>query len=137
MSEGGGRINRKIVFGTERNEAESLGTSTTTSQTLQQKLRMTTEVLEGGQYMFGVSGAAGNESKSKTTLVRLQLDDVTNLGEILLSNSDQDNWFVTTGGTGVVTLSAGIHTLDVDFGCGSEVDVAQIRTVRLYIFRWE
>jgi len=133
---GGGKINRKIVFGTRRADAESLGLSTTGSTTLQEKLKLTTATIPAGDYMIFWSFSLGNDTKSKSTTAQVQVDDTNTLSACVISDNTEDDYSFMQSGHAIVPLTAGVHEVDIDFAQGGEGETATIQDARLTMWRF-
>ncbi len=128
----------RLLFGSEYSDADSLGESSTTSNTWQQKLRLTTPSLVGGDYLISWNLLSRCSSTfSGNTEVQVDLNEGTilyhALKELKDSGSDQK---IPSSGWDVRTLGSGVQTIDVDYR--SDVVgsiVAYIWGVRLEIFR--
>ena len=113
--------------------AESLGNSTTSSSSYQEKLKLTTSLLDAGDYIVRWSAEFGNTKKDKKTKVRVQIDDVTTLTELTTSQF-AINWYGPASGFAKVTLTNAIHEIDFDFKQDGG-NTAQIKNARLSIER--
>ena len=121
------------VFGTDYNTAQSLGQSTTTSTTLQQKLRLSVNVA-AGNYVVHWALTAGNTSDEAGVNVRVQLDDATNLTTYVHGHGrDSGASDASNGGHAILALS-GAHDIDVDFAA-SAGGTAVIQDVTLTLWR--
>jgi len=123
------------VFGTEINSAESLGQSTTTSSTLQQKLRLTTTSLPAGDYVLHWSATAGTLSDEQGFRMSVELDDTTELADFTSLSGDDSSDGRDAGmfaGTARLTLN-GVHNIDIDFAASG--GTAFIRDARLTLWR--
>lgn len=123
------------VFGSEYHHAESLGESSTSSTTLQQKVQLTTASLPSGNYVIHLSCDIGTVSNNKTVLMRARLNDTgTNLMEFdsLIDGSGDLNLYITCGCTHVRNLS-GVNTIDIDYAKGQ--GDAKIRNANITLWR--
>lgn len=126
------------VFGTEYQQAESLGVSSTTSTTYQQKLRLTTTTLPAGSYLLKTSYRYTNEDDSYYTDIRLQVDDTTTVFEIEPStgpNPTTQGQYRTGGALAVVALTAASHFIDLDYLTTKAQAIAYIASARISLWR--
>jgi hypothetical protein len=120
------------VFGTQYNYAESLDDSTTTSTSMQQKLRLTVSV-PAGVYRVGWSYGLTTSAANKLVKSQIQVDDTTTL-------ATPAQYPANTGvsapcpGFAQVTLTAGSHNIDIDW-CIDNSGTAIIRYARLELWR--
>lgn len=123
------------VFGTEFQVASSEGESQTDDADYSgnEKLKLTTPSLPAGDYLIGWSMELANSNKDKCTMARVHLDDTTVLGEQCKPKTQSNNEYVGWSGFKVVTLTAAVHTIDIDYKAVS--DTAYIRRARLEIWR--
>ena len=130
---GGGVATVALIFGDEFNSAESLGTSTTTSSTLQQKLRLSVNV-PNGTYIVFWSATGGNSGEERGFRFQVQLDDTTDLtdGTARIAEGDASTWAEPKGGHAVLALN-GAHDIDMDFAASG--GTATIRDARLTLWR--
>jgi hypothetical protein len=96
-----------------------------------EKLKMTTADLPAGDYRIGYSLELGSDNKQRSEF-RVQLDDATTLAEAGTAVAKNDNEYMAYSGFVVVTLTAGVHEIDVDFRALN--DTALIRRVRVEIY---
>ena len=114
---------------------ESEGTSSTTSSSFQQKLRLTTSSLVGGDYRIHYSGEVTNTSEERAVQARCQIDDTTEIGQHGASfGEDEPNEFYAFAGKKKIALTAGVHTIDIDFREQSG-GTAEIRRARIELWR--
>jgi len=119
-------------FGKEYQYVESLGESSTTSTSMQQKLRLTTSSLPAGTYRIGWSYEYGQSGISDSFGARVQIDDVTTIMQALIEIKDTTDE-IPSSGFAVVSLSSGVHFIDLDFN--AETGTSYIRNARLEIWR--
>lgn len=112
-------------------EAESQTTDTT--YTGNEKLKLTTPSLPAGTYRIVWSMELTNSNKDKCTMARVHLDDTTVLGEQCRPKTQNNNEYVGWSGFKVETLTAAVHTIDIDFRAVD--DTAYIRRARLEIWK--
>lgn len=119
------------VFGSEYNYVESESVSSTGSQTFQQKLRLTTSTLPAGDYHVSVN-ALLKTNANKTGAVQVDLDD----GTILMTNNVSNSSYGQKGMiTKKVTLTSGVHTIDVDYRATQGGTIVDIKEVRIEFWR--
>jgi len=121
------------VFGTDFNNAESLGQSTTTSATLQQKLRMSVNVA-AGNYLLHYSFVLGQDNDEREVRARVQIDDSITITDFTDRSADaRSPYDAAMAGHRIVALD-GAHDIDIDFSDPGN-GTAQIRDAVLTIFR--
>lgn len=123
------------VFGTEYNYAESLGLSTTTSSTFQNKLTLNTS-LPAGTYHLEWCYAWGYSNTSTDFEGRVQVDGSTvdeHVQEPKDSGSDQIHR--VSGFHRVTFGSAGSRSFTIDYRAGSGGNQARIQSARLAVWR--
>lgn len=123
-----------IIFGSELNYVESTSNTTTNSLTYVQKLRLTTDNIPSGVYRIGFYYKWSLDDKDKQFSSRIQIDDVYNIHETT-ETVNRDNQEVTTSGMAHVSLSLGVHTIDLDFKVDSIGVNASIKDSRIEIWR--
>lgn len=109
---------------------ESESTSSTTSSSYQQKLRITTSSLAAGDYSVRWFFEYAVASNNKQIGYRVQIDDSTTIHEI--NPEPRSNNYESSGGFKKITLSAGVHTIDIDYKALAG-KAAKIRNARLEI----
>jgi uncharacterized membrane protein len=105
--------------------------STTGSTTYVEKLKMTTSNLPAGNYRIGYSLELGSDNKQRSEF-RVQLDDTTTLAEAGTAQARNSDEYMAYSGFTVVALTAGVHTIDVDFR--RVANNALIRRVRVELY---
>jgi hypothetical protein len=100
--------------------------------TYQQKLRMTTASLAAGDYRIGYSAEIASSHQNVPTEVKVEIDDTTIIAEAMSPRTSVADQYVMVSGFAVQTLTAGVHTIDVDYR--STGVTAKIRRVRLEIY---
>ena len=120
-----------MAFGDFYTISESLGQSVNDTTSFVQKVRLTTPAVDAGDYRIGFTYTWGNESTGDDTVVQIEEDDTTVLytmqAEPKDSGTDQQ---LPGGGFAQTTLTAGVHTFDMDFrttDAGEEARIAQAR----------
>ena len=96
--------------------AEDNSVSLTTSTNYQQKLRLTTDLIEAGDYKIEWSYNWTSSQRNVNFEARIELDDSITIREhfeepISLKSSSQ----FTSQGFKIITLTRGIHTIDLDY----------------------
>jgi hypothetical protein len=124
------------VFGTEYQYVEDELTSTTTSTIFIEKLKLTTRNILEGKYKISwyyqwIYSAATQDFKG-----RVQLDDSINIMSHQQEPKDGgDEQKIPVSGFKVLDLTAGVHTIDIDFCRSDSPGTATISNARLEIFR--
>jgi hypothetical protein len=108
------------------------GESTTSSSTFQQKLRLTTASLAAGDYRIGFSCELTNGSKVNQSEYQVQVDDTTTIALARNPNLGNNNDYIAVSGFVVVTLTSGVHNIDIDYRAVG--NTAKIRRARLEIY---
>jgi len=122
----GAAWNLMNVFGSEYEDIESLGVSTTTADTYQEKLQLGVTV-KGGRYRLGWSFGWNHDDIGTDFKARIQQDDTTDL--MVMSQEPADaggtgtgDWSntgtsqrYTAGGFILLTLSAGSYDFHLDY----------------------
>lgn len=103
------------VYGSEYEYDESLTTSSTTSLTYVQKLRLTTASLVGGDYRLSWAGAMLTNDGAITGKYRIQIDNTNTIHEVEVHLKDHNEGNIEVGGFRTLTLAAGVHTIDLDY----------------------
>jgi len=115
------------------------GESTTTSTFPVQKVRLTTSSLSAGTYRIGWSfeyGRDGSLFGSTAFNGRVQLDDTIDLASYSpLHNGAAAGNFYSASGFDYRTLTAGVHTVDIDFWGSTTGNTSRIRNARIEILR--
>lgn len=124
------------VFGTEYHYTESESTSSTTSGTYQEKVKLTTSSLPSGNYH--IEWSAEIQTTDNDMLVRCQLDDTTLLNEPKHSTGASgaegtSTYFTSVGGFRRLALN-GVHTIDIDYNSDGG-GTASIRRARITLWR--
>jgi len=132
----------EAVFGTEYENAENEGESSTTNTTFQQKLRLTTVSLPAGTYQIGWScEAKPDDGEQRIAGTQVQVDDTTTLcyseiaGNVPYPGEIPYGFWTTVSGFKVIELEAGSHNIDVDFKRAGSSGTSYIKRVRLTIWR--
>lgn len=120
----------------EFSRAQSLGASTTTSTSWQQKLRLSVLDIPAGTYRIGVSFVWAYTNASRNFQGRVQIDDTTTIWEIIQEPADAGtDQRCPAAGFSYVALSAGDHDIDLDFRSSSFFDTAGIARAHIEFWR--
>jgi len=120
-------------WGTQRQNAESLGTSTNANTTYVNKVTLTTPVLPAGRYMITWYCEVSTGTTNRDPQTRLQVDGVTQAENT--NRQTVANQWESRGGTREFNLSAAAHTLALDFSRGSSSATISIRRASISIWR--
>jgi hypothetical protein len=124
------------VFGSERQDEESLSESTTTQETYQEKLRLETPSVPAGTYRIGVSCwyyATGTTSRIHIQVERDDTEQILHMhSKTSYANSSTRDRF---SGFANVVLGAGVHTFDLDYKREAGSATVGIGEARLEIWR--
>ncbi len=112
--------------------AKSEDTSSTTSNSFVQKLRLTTPSLMAGDYRISWYFEANVSSHNSEIRYRVELDDTELLAEPIYEPRDKE-WH-SASGWDVRNMTPGIHTIDIDYKSMTN-KTAKIRRARLEIWR--
>jgi len=121
-------------FGRYFTYASSEGQSSTTSASWQQKLRLTTPDVPAGTYIVKWSFEWRQSSTSRDFQARVQYDDTDDLMNMNEEPKDGSNYNPRSGFI-VADLSAGVHTIDLDYSAESGSGTSYIRRARLLFFK--
>jgi hypothetical protein len=129
-------IEEANIFGSEYHYAESLTESSTTVGSYQEKLKLTTGSIPAGDYK--ITWSAEVKTSDKDMRYQCQLDDTIKINVGDHSDWDDgvtdDSYYIPVGGFAKVTLTSGVHTIDIDYhdqGGGT----AYIEEARIEIYR--
>ena len=121
-----------MAFGDFYTNAESLGQSSDGSGGFVQKVRLTTPAVSAGDYRIGWNYTWGQENTGDDFIAEIDQDDGTILyrhqQEPKDGGTDQQN---AAGGFAQTTLTAGVHTFDLDFQTSDAGNDARIVQARL------
>lgn len=138
VASGGGASPPTSVFGTEYQKAEDDGDTFTVSTTAWvEKLKLTTTSLVGGTYRIAWSYTwAHNNTSATEFLARVELDDTFGLAYHQEEPQDE-GWEqrMPASGFKTIDLSAGVHTVDLDFASTSSAQASRIGNARLELYR--
>jgi len=126
------------IFGSRYQYAASEGSSTTTSTTFQQKLRMTTSSLPAGDFRIGYYFEVSQDNGDKRFNAQVELNDTTLLAQNTSATNivtDTGDGFAQSGGFKEETLIAGVHTVDIDFRATTDGGTIEIRRARIELWR--
>jgi len=138
IDEGGGGSS---IFGSEYDYAESEGESSTTSDSYQQKLRLTTGTVPAGTYRIGWSFEYSSTEDKVDCGFRIELDDTTAINEIVPPPKKKysDGAYDILSGFKHTSLTNASHIIDVDYKANidAELGTTYIKNTRLEIWRVE
>ena len=120
-------------FGSELQWVEDLTTSSTTSASWQQKLRLTTTDLPSGDYILLYSAVIEGSLAATYVGVQLEQDDTTVLAESEVAPGPASA--LVFAGHVVRSPLSGIHTFDIDWKKASGGGQAYISGARLTLWR--
>lgn len=121
------------IFGTGLLYNEDEGSSFTTCAGYKNKLTLTTNSLEAGNYYIGWSAEIlAPNGNAKNIDVRVVLDDTTTISKI---RSEEDSSFTPAAGFKVLYIDSGVHTIDMDWKRAGPSGSAGIRRARIVIWR--
>jgi hypothetical protein len=118
--------------------AERTTELTTTSVDYVEYMRMTTSDLPAGDYRVGYFFCWGGQLSSRDVFVRIELDDTTTIDEVNQEPSQPTaDGSIISSGFKKVTLSAGVHTIDMDLHreAGNPIHDCTLRIGRIEIMR--
>ena len=118
------------VFGTEFNYTESDGESTTSSESWQQKLRLTTGTIPAGDYLIEWAFDIKGES-TKTVEAQVDLDE----GTIIGASAAEASVYMANSSFKKTTLTNASHTVDIDYRRGDLNTTCYIRNTRITLWR--
>ena len=102
-------------FGVGYQNAESLSSSTTTSTTYTNKVTLTTPSLPAGRYLVGFYSELTTDNASRSFGVRLGVDTASVILAEISQKPGTAGEFTAFGGVVEVTLTAAVHTFEIDF----------------------
>jgi len=109
--------------------------SSTTSLNYQQKLRLTTPSLPAGNYRISWYYEWKFSNGNFEFKHRVQVDDNTTLKETKTTPRSRGDWHECSGFKSEISLTEGVHNIDMDY-CTNKVNkTAYIRRARLEIWR--
>lgn len=120
----------------EYNYVTELAEQTTTSSSYQNAATITTPSLIGGLYRVGFSYEWSTSTTNRQTGVRVQVDNSTTIHEVELK-PPSSNDYIGQAGFMPVGLSAGSHTIDLDFKRIGSNATAKVRYITLELYRVE
>lgn len=124
------------IFGSEYQTAESAAVSSTTSETFQQKLRLTTSSLTGGTYRVGWYYNWNHSDNKSSFASRVQIDDATTIHNHLEEpHEDAPEQLQTVCGFYHGALSSGVHTIDIDYRTTDNGKTTSISNARIEFWR--
>jgi hypothetical protein len=120
------------LFGTESCYAYSESESSTTSNTYQQKLRLSIPAIPAGTYRIGWNYLS-KESNRAEYKIQVQLDDTIVLMEEIPSYYYAS--YKQTGGFGYADLTAATHFIDLDYACNNAGGTTYVKCSHLELWR--
>lgn len=125
-----------MAFGDFSTFAEDLTESTNTLVALQLKLRLTTPAINAGDYRIGWNYTWGLDTITNDFTAIIDQND----GITLFTHRQEPKDSATTqrnsvGGFAQVTLTAGVHTFDIEFAPIVGGDEARIQQARLEFWK--
>lgn len=132
-----------LIFGTEFHQAESLGITTSNAIVMLGKTKLTTASLPAGQYRIGWSYTWNHNETRNDFLGQVIVDGVDVISAIRQEPSDSNGNNGSTGsdqsynhsGFAYVTLTAGVHDIDIEFASSSSGIDSSIWDARLELWR--
>jgi hypothetical protein len=123
-----------VIFGSELGYVESTNTTSANSVTYIQKLRLTTDNIPSGTYRVGFYYIWTIDNTNQDFTSRIEIDDTLTIHETTesIQRSNQD---IATSGFVHITLSLGVHTIDLDFRVASTNTTASIKDARIEFWR--
>jgi hypothetical protein len=112
--------------------AEDVTLSVTDLSSWQEKLKLTTNSLPAGDYWVQWYTEVHPTSSSSRAMIRVQVDDSITL---TTANTSDFRDFTPSAGFAMVTLGAGVHTVDLDWRDQDGGRVAEIRNVRVSLWQ--
>jgi hypothetical protein len=96
---------------------------------------LTTSSLAAGDYEIKWSYEWSTDDENKLSRHRVQIDDTTTVHEqhVTPKKDYSNDWYAGVGGFAKVTLTAGSHNIDFDFGNDYNGITSYVRRVRLSI----
>ncbi len=120
----------------EQHYAESETEQQTTNNVYDEKLKLTTSSLSGGTYRVSWYYEWRYSSQQRNFRCRIQVDDATNLAEHAQEPKDAGgDIYHNASGFKRITLSPGVHTIDLDWCSQNLGDTATIRRARLELWK--
>ena len=121
---------------TEQHYAESETEQQTTNNAYDEKLKLTTSSLSGGTYRISWYYEWRYSTIQRNFKARVQIDDTTTIAEQAQEPKDAGgDIFQCISGFKRITLSPGIHTIDLDWSAEDLGDTATIRRARLELWK--
>lgn len=125
-------LDHSSVFGSEYEYAESEAESTSTSDTLVDKVSLVTASLPAGNYKFSYSCEMQNSNAGGNVQIEV-LDGATVIGQANIEPDNGSNYYMQSGFKNLSSIS-GVRTLKIQFAQNS-TGTARIRKARVEIFR--
>jgi hypothetical protein len=125
-----------FVFGSEYMFAESLGESSTTSPTYQNKVTLSTGLIPAGTYRIGWSYLYRLNTASRDFGARVQVDNTTTVWEARVETKDAgSDQRVSASGFYHIALTNATHIIDLDYRSANGTNTAYIYTAVLEFWR--
>lgn len=133
------------LYGRDYTYAESLGITSTTSETFLQKLRLTTPNIAAGTYRVGWSYTWNHDRIFSDFEAQVELDDTTQIWLHTEEPADSFSSYLGTGtnqkltssGFRILNLTSGVHTFDLDFRTNDNSDLSSIWNATIEFYRVE
>lgn len=125
-------LDHSSVFGSGYEYAESEAESTSTSDTLADKVTLVTASLAAGDYKFSYSCEMQNSNAGGNVQIEV-LDGATVIGQAMIEPDNGTNYYMQSGFKMLSSIS-GVRTLKIQFAQNS-TGTARIRKARVEIFR--
>ena len=123
------------TFGSEFQQVESDGESSTSGTSWVEKVSLTTGSVPAGTYRIGWSFEMRTDSSSMTGYARIQVDDTDTVGDMAVRIAPTTGWAMLSGFK-YITLSASSHDIDLDYTSSPNGNkTSYIRRARLELWR--
>ncbi len=123
------------IYGSYFSQTSSEGESSTTSNTYQQKLRLTVSGLVAGTYRLGWYAETRCNSTNSDFEFRIQQDDSTVLAETNIESQDATTYLPQSGFVYVSLSAATTYNFDLDYSSETSGVTTYIRRARLEFWR--
>jgi len=125
------------TFGSEYHYTEVLPEQQTTSITFIQAIRLTTSSVAAGDYFIGWSGECRVDNSSVGIDIRVRLDDGGSPVDLLDTDGGalKGGRYYPFSGFSENTLTAAVHTVDIDFASQASSKNVRVRNLRLVLWR--
>ena len=112
--------------------ADSNGISTTTSTTAQQKVQLTWTATDA-DYLIEWAAEVRVQNSNRKIGVRARADGVFDINEIFINPSKASGDWGPVGGFIKRTITAGVHTIEIDFRSSNAGALVGIRNARIKV----